>query len=264
MRTSCKRSGLAQLTIQKHVFIGSRSVRLLTYVGLAVMMAVAIAVSYSVSLSYGRGELLNNTSFLYEIPEFGFSFAQIFFGASFIVFVCTEWSSGFIYTTYGATQRPYGFVLAKLVWPLVFAVCVFSALLILLIPIEDVLVSNGTPYGVSFSDPVVWRQIVVANFNLMCSGLFAAGLAFVFRQAASALGTYIAVSLIAPIVFGLIPLQVSEEISKWLPNNLFGYLITRDPEMIPNLNYPLLLVAAAAYPVIALTVGAYVMRRKII
>ena len=201
MRTSYKRAGLAQLTIQKHVFIGSRSVRLLTYVGLAVMMAVAIAVSYSVSLSYGRGEPLNNTSFLYEIPEFGFSFAQIFFGASFIVFVSTEWSSGFIYTTYGATQRPYGFVLAKLVWPLVFAVCVFSALLILLIPIEDVLVSNGTPYGVSFSDPVVWRQIVVANFNLMCSGLFAAGLAFVFRQAASALGTYIAVSLIAPIVF---------------------------------------------------------------
>ena len=90
MRTSYKRAGLAQLTIQKHVFIGSRSVRLLTYVGLAVMMAVAIAVSYSVSLSYGRGEPLNNTSFLYEIPEFGFSFAQIFFGASFIVFVCTE------------------------------------------------------------------------------------------------------------------------------------------------------------------------------
>ena len=47
MRTSYKRAGLAQLTIQKHVFIGSRSVRLLTYVGLAVMMAVAIAVSYS-------------------------------------------------------------------------------------------------------------------------------------------------------------------------------------------------------------------------
>jgi len=162
---------------------------------MAVMMAVAIAVSYSVSLSYGRGEPLNNTSFLYEIPEFGFSFAQIFFGASFIVFVCTEWSSGFIYTTYGATQRPYGFVLAKLVWPLVFAVCVFSALLILLIPIEDVLVSNGTPYGVSFSDPVVWRQIVVANFNLMCSGLFAQGngAAFVLRV--------VGVPVIAHVVF---------------------------------------------------------------
>lgn len=254
----------AQLRIQLHNFIGSPSVRWLIYVGLLIMGGIALAVAYSVSSSYSKGEPLKDSSFLYEISNFGFSFAQIFFGAAFIVFICTEWSSGFIYTTYGATQRPIKFVLAKLVWPLVFAMAAFTVLLIALVPLEDMLLRNGSPYSISLTDVTVWRQIVVGNFDLACSGLFAAGLAFIFRHSASALGSYIAISLIAPIVFGLIPLEISRLISKWLPNNVFGYLITQDPQMVPQLNYPLLYFAAAAYPIVAITMGAIMLRRKVV
>lgn len=45
MRTGCECVGLARLTIQKHIFIGSRSVRFLTHVGLLVMMVAAIALT---------------------------------------------------------------------------------------------------------------------------------------------------------------------------------------------------------------------------
>lgn len=262
MKTIYRTNALGQLKLQYNVFLGSRSIRLLIYTGLVIMFGIALAVAYSVSLSYIEGEPLKGESFLYEISVFGFSFAQIFFGAAIIAFICSEWTSGFIYTSFGATRRPLNYVLSKLFWPLIFSVVLFTLILLMLIPLEDMLVSRGTPYGISLSDPIAWRQILVANFNLACSILLAAGFALIFRQSASALGVYIAISLIAPIVFGLIPLDISESISDWLPNNVFGYLITQDSLILPKLNYPLLVTAAAAYPIIAITLGLMLFKRK--
>lgn len=107
-------STLSDFRLQMIVFKGSRSARLLIYTGLVIMFAIAIAVSYSISLSYSKGEPLEDVSFLYEIPLFGFSFAQIFFGAAIIAYICAEWGSGFIYTTFGASRRPARFIASKL------------------------------------------------------------------------------------------------------------------------------------------------------
>lgn len=263
MTTRYLSSNLSQLKLQRHVFFGSRSVRLLNYVGLLTLFGIALAVSYSVYQSYvQRGEPLEDVSFIYEIPLFGFSFAQIFFGAAIIAYICSEWSSGFIYTTYGATQKPLNFIIAKLVWPVLFALLTLTILLIVTVPLEHFLISRDTPYGISLFDPTVVRQILVANFNLASSVLFAGGLALSFRQTAPALGCYIAVSLIAPIVFGLIPLKISEFISRWLPNSVYNYLNVADPILAEKLNYPLLLGVAAAYPVIAITIGFLRLKRK--
>lgn len=254
----------SELYMQLAVFKGSRSTRLLIYLGLVILFGIAMAVSYSIALSYGKGESLKGTSFLYEVPLFGFSFAQIFFGAAIIAYICAEWESGFIYTTFGASRKPARFIVAKLFWPLAFSVFTFCSTLILAFPLESVLVSQGTPYSVSLGEPVVWRQILVANFNLASSVLFAGGLALIFRHAASSIGAYIAVSLIAPIVFGLIPLEISKTISSWLPNNLYGYLITQDATVIGSLNYPLLFFAASAYPAVAILLGLIRFRRQVV
>ena len=262
MSSQFRNRPFAQTIIQRHVFAGSRSVRLLSYVGLAVVLLAGIAVSYSITSAYAQGEPLQDESFLYEIPLFGFSFAQAFFGVAFIVFFCAEWSSGFVYTTYGASQRPVKFVLAKLVWPTVFIVPIYVISLVFLFFVENILVGNGTPYSVSLSDPIVWRQVFVSTFNLLCAGYFAAGLALILRKSAAAVGIFIAMSIIAPIVFGLIPLRFSEIISDWLPNSLYGFLSTQDPLMTPQLNYPALVVAALAYPCVALAIGAYRMKKQ--
>lgn len=246
---------ISEFDMQRAVFKGSRSTRLLIYVGLIILFGIAMAVSYSIALSYSKGEPLKGTSFLYEVPLFGFSFAQIFFGAAIIAYICAEWDSGFIYTTFGASRKTARFIAAKLFWPLVFSVFTFCLTLIVVVPLECALVSRGTPYSISLGDAVVWRQILVANFNLASSVLFAGGLALIFRRTASSIGAYIAISLIAPIVFGLIPLDISKTISAWLPNNIYGYLITQDPTIIGSLNYPLLLSAAAAYPAVSILFG---------
>lgn len=257
-------STLSDFRLQMIVFKGSRSARLLIYTGLVIMFAIAIAVSYSIALSYSKGEPLEDVSFLYEIPLFGFSFAQIFFGAAIIAYICAEWGSGFIYTTFGASRRPARFIASKLFWPLAFSLSTFFVILMAIIPLEGILVSHDTPYTITLADATVWRQILIACFNLATSVLFAGGLAFIFRHAASAIGSYIAISLIAPIVFGLIPLDISKTISSWLPNNVYGYLITQDPVMTGTLNYPLLFCAAIAYPVISVLVGFVRFKRNVV
>lgn len=256
-------SRFSELRVQGRVLAGYRAVWASIVTGVLVMGGMACAVAFSVRSSYMAGEPLTDTSFLYEISGFGFSFAQIFFGLASIVFICSEWDSGFVYTTYTASQRTLRYVLAKSLPPVLASVGGLFALLVLLAPVEALLLS-GSPYTITLVDPVVWRQVFVQCFTGLCSALFAAGLAFLFRRAAVALGVYIAITLIAPIVLGLIPLEAAEFVSRWLPNNVFGYLTSADAVVVNAVSYPALVTVALGYPVLSLAGGYLLLRRSVV
>ncbi|MDO4901519.1 hypothetical protein [Actinomyces sp.] len=260
---SYKMSRFSELRVQSRVLAGYRVVWACVLTGVVVMGGMACAVAFSVRSSYMSGEPLTDTSFLYEISGFGFSFAQIFFGLAAIVFICSEWESGFIYTTYAASQRPLRYVLTKSLPPVLGSAGVLFALLVVLVPAEALLLS-GSPYTISLADPMVWRQIFVQCFTGVCSALFAAGLAFLFRRPAVALGIYVAITLIAPIVLGLIPLGVAEFLSRWLPNNVFGYLTSADAVVVNAVSYPALVTAAVGYPLLSLAGGYMLLRRSVV
>jgi putative lantibiotic ABC-transport system integral membrane protein len=84
------------------------------------------------------------------------------------------------------------------------------------------------------------------------------------RNSATALGLYISIILIAPIIIGQIPVDTAREIAKWLPNNVFNFLTTNAPNVTATLNYPLLIATAIAYPLAILTIGFLRLRRRVI
>ena len=104
----------------------------------------------------------------------------------------------------------------------------------------------------------------VAILSLVSAVSFAAGIALILRNSATALGLYISIILIAPIIIGQIPVDTAREIAKWLPNNVFNFLTTNAPDAMATLNYPLLIAAAIAYPLAVLEIGFLRLRRRVV
>lgn len=253
----------ASLRMQRHVFFGNRTLILNLLIGLIAMAGMAAAVAMSIANSYQGGQPLDDPEFVRDVAVFGFPFAQVFLGVVAILFVCSEWSSGFIYTTHSALQRPFGFVVAKTVWPALTCAIGTTAMMVLVVPLEGILLA-GTPYSISLFDPGVWRQIGALAFVSASAVGIATGIALMFRNSATSLGAYIALTLIAPIIVGQIPMEAARDIANWLPNNVFGYLTTNNPVTTSQLNYPLLIVAAIAYPLAVLTLGTLRLRRRVL
>ncbi|MDO5092866.1 MAG: hypothetical protein Q4D79_05495 [Propionibacteriaceae bacterium] len=253
----------ASLRMQGHVFFGNRTVLLNVLAGLIAMAGLAGAVAFSVANSYRGGQPLDDPMFVRDIAIFGFPFAQVFLGVAAILFVCSEWSSGFIYTSHSALQQPLGFVVAKAAWPALTCALGSTVMMLLEVPVESWLLSD-TPYSISLLDADVWRQIGALALSTVCAVSFATGIALWLRNSAPALGVYIAVTLIAPIIVGQIPMEAARHLSNWLPNNVFNSLITNNPGVTSTLNYPLVIAAAVAYPLIALTFGAIRLERRVV
>lgn len=253
----------ASLRMQSHVFFGNRTLLLNLAAGLLAMTGLAAAVAFSVTNSFRSGHPLDDPAFVQDIAVFGFPFAQIFLGVVAILFICSEWSSGFIYTTHSAIQRPLSFVVAKTIWPALTCAVGTVAMMVVVVPLESWLLA-GTPYSISLLDAAVWRQIAALAFVTMSAVSFAAGIALILRNSATALGLYISIILIAPIIIGQIPVDTAREIAKWLPNNVFNFLTTNAPNVTAALNYPLLIATAIAYPLAILTIGFLRLRRRVI
>lgn len=253
----------ASLRMQRHVFFGNRTLLLNLAAGLLAMTGLAAAVAFSVANSFRSGQPLDDPAFVQDIAVFGFPFAQIFLGVVAILFICSEWSSGFIYTTHSAIQRPLSFVVAKTMWPALACAVGTVAMMVVVVPLENWLLA-GTPYSILLFDAAVWRQIAALAFVTVSAVSFAAGIALILRNSATALGLYISIILIAPIIIGQIPVDAAREIAKWLPNNVFNFLTTNAPDAMATLNYPLLIAAAIAYPLAVLAIGFLRLRRRVV
>ena len=243
----------ASLRMQRHVFFGNRTLLLNLAAGLLAMTGLAAAVAFSVANSFRSGQPLDDPAFVQEI----------FLGVVAILFICSEWSSGFIYTTHSAIQRPLSFVVAKTMWPALACAVGTVAMMVVVVPLENWLLA-GTPYSISLFDAAVWRQIAALAFVTVSAVSFAAGIALILRNSATALGLYISIILIAPIIIGQIPVDTAREIAKWLPNNVFNFLTTNAPDAMATLNYPLLIAAAIAYPLAVLAIGFLRLRRRVV
>ncbi len=207
-----------QLTRQKGALSGM--------VGAAALLAfIALVAAGGMARSIANESAKITAQQIREAPSLGFTFAQLLLGFSCVVLVTTEWSSGSIMTSIATTQRKSGIVISKALVAAIAAVLsmVLGGAVAVLIAN---LVLSSVGRSLDLGDPLIQRELIGIVAAGALNSLMAIGLAFLIRRTAPALVTYIAITMVAPIALGMIPLDTMREIASYLPLNASGYMMT--------------------------------------
>jgi hypothetical protein len=241
-----------------------RSVRstvwtLLATVGLAIGFGALIGASQMSSwddLDPAERLRFDPTSFSLS----GLFMAQLAVGVLGVLIVTSEYATGQIRATFGATPQRLtvlaakattftGVVLATGVVASFSAFCVGQALF----------ASKGL--DASITDPGVLRAVVGGALYLTGIGLLGVGVGTLLRRTAGATAALVALLFIVPLVTGFLPSSFQETIGKYLPAQagMAIFNVIPDPRALtPWVGFAVLL----AYGAIALAAGALTVTRR--
>lgn len=197
-----------------------RSVRstvwtLLATVGLAVGFGALIGASQMSSwdnLDPGERLRFDPTSFSLS----GLFLAQLAVGVLGVLVVTSEYATGQIRATFGATPQRLTVLAAKAT---TFTAVILGTGLVASFGAfsigQSIFASKGL--DASFSDPGVLRAVFGGALYLAGVGLLGVGLGAILRRTAGAVASLVGLLFILPIVTGFLPSSFQETIGKYLP-----------------------------------------------
>ena len=241
-----------------------RSVRstmwtLLATVGLAVGFGALIGASQVSSwdnLDAAERLRFDPTSFSLS----GLFLAQLAVGVLGVLIVTSEYATGQIRATFGATPQRLTVLAAKATTfvGVVFAtwlVASFSAFFVG----QAIFASKGL--DASIGDPGVLRAVFGGALYLTGIGLLGVGVGSLVRRTAGATAALVALLFIVPIVTGFLPASFQESIAKYLPAQAGMALFNTIPD--PRALTPWTgLAVLVAYGAITLALGGTVLVRR--
>lgn len=234
---------------------------LIGLIGAALLLiAISVVASFGMANSITSGSLEVTDQQIREIPSLGFAFTQLFLGSSFILLVTTEWSSGSIITSVATTQRKSGIVCSKALVSAMFAALSMAAGGVLACLASNIALSSADR-SIDLGDPLVQRELIGLVAAGVLSSLLALGLAFLVRQTALTLVIYIALTIVAPIAFGMFPTTFMQTVSSYLPLNVSGYMMTTGEVPDTGLTLPAAYFTMAAWAVVSVLLGWWRMAR---
>ena len=241
-----------------------RSVRstvwtLLAAVGLAVGFGALVGVSQMSNWD----NLKPNERLLFDPTFFSLSglwLAQLAVGVLGVLIVTSEYATGQIRATLGATPQRVTVLAAKAaaftgVILTIGTVAAFSAFW----TGQGIFASKGL--DVSISEPGVLRAVFGGALYLAAVGLLGIGLGVILRRTAGAVAALVGLLVLAPLVGGFLPASFQESAGKYFPAQagmaVFG--VVPDPRALaPWTGYGVLL----AYVAVALVVGGLLLTRR--
>jgi hypothetical protein len=241
-----------------------RSVRstvwtLLAAVGLAVGFGALVGVSQMSNWD----NLKPNERLLFDPTFFSLSglwLAQLAVGVLGVLIVTSEYATGQIRATLGATPQRVTVLAAKAaaftgVILTIGTVAAFSAFW----TGQAIFASKGL--DVSISEPGVLRAVFGGALYLAAVGLLGIGLGVILRRTAGAVAALVGLLVLAPLVGGFLPTSFQESVGKYFPAQagmaVFG--VVPDPRALaPWTGYGVLL----AYVAVALVVGGLLLTRR--
>lgn len=224
------------------------------------LIAISAVAALGMANSVSSGSLEITDRQIREIPSLGFAFAQLFLGSAFILLVTTEWSSGSIITSVATTQRKSGILWSKALVSIIFAAVSMAAGAVLACVASNVALSSADR-SIDLGDWLVQRELIGLVVAGVFSSLLALGLAFLVRQTALTLVIYIAVTIVAPIAFGMFPTTFMQTVSSYLPLNVSGYMMVTGEVPDTGLTLPEAYFTLAAWAVVSLLLGWWRMAR---
>jgi ABC-2 type transport system permease protein len=131
--------------------------------------------------------------------------------------ITSEYSTGMIRASFSAQPRRLPVIWAKGI-VLAVVVLVVSTATIALAAVLQWAIYQGKGFYVDASDPQVIRALFGNALYITAIALFAYAMGTLMRQSAAAIATVLGVLLVLPLLFGLIPWHVLNDIQPFLPN----------------------------------------------
>jgi ABC-2 type transport system permease protein len=190
----------------------------------------------------------------------GLNVAQICIGVLGILVMTSEYATGVIRLTFGATPQRRLLLGAKvLTFSAVTAVVSLVSCVTVFFICQAILASRHA--GVSITDPGVARAVIGGAVHMVLIGAIAVGLGALVRHTAAAVAILFATLLIVPGLVNLLPAPWNNDITLYLPNSAGAAMsaVVRFPNLLgPTEGFVLLLGYTAA----TLAVAAFAVVRR--
>jgi ABC-2 type transport system permease protein len=210
---------------------------------------------------WSRRSLAEATGFdplLYSLA--GINLAQLSIGVLGVLVMTTEYATGAIKLTFGATPQR-SLVLAAKVTAFSAVVASVSLASCLSAFLLGQAILGPEHEGVSLTDPGVLRAVVGGAAHLVLLGAIAVGVGALLRHTAAAVAVLFAVLLIIPGLVTLLPSPWNDTITKYLPSSAGVAMsaVVRFPNLLSPLGG---LVVLLAYTAVTLAVAGFVLVRR--
>ena len=241
-----------------------RSVRstmwtLVAAVGIAVGFGALVGVSQMSSWDkLDASERLRFDPTFYSLS--GLWLAQLAAGVLGVVVITSEYATGQIRATLGATPQRATVLAAKATafTGVVLATGVVASFVAFWTG-QAIFASKGL--DVSITEPGVARAVVGGGLYLAAVGLLGVGLGTILRRTAGAVAALVGVLVLAPLVGSFLPASFQESIARYFPAQagMAVFSVAPDPRSLsPWAGYGVLLT----YVAVALVVGGFLLIRR--
>jgi hypothetical protein len=232
---------------------------LLAAFGLAIGFGTLVAVTQVNSwdtLDAGERLRFDPTSFSLS----GLFLAQMAIGVLGVLLITSEYATGQIRATLGATPQRLLVLAAK---ALTFTTVVFVVGLVASFSAfgigQGIFSAKGI--GVSLGDPGVLRAVVGGALYLTAVGILGLGLGTILRRSAGAVAALVGLLLVVPLVASFLPSSWNQSVAKYFPAQA-GMAIFRVAPDATALSPWTGFIVLAAYAVASLAAGGLLLNRR--
>jgi len=193
----------------------------------------------------------------------GIFLAQLAVGVLGVLVLASEYATGQIRATFGATPQRTVVLAAKM---LVFVVVVFVVGLVACFAAffigQAILGGSTRLHNASLGDPGALRAVIGGAVYLAVLGALGIGLGTILRRTAGAIAALVGLLLILPILVNFLPSPWNTDIGKYLPlsagNNVFHTAKLTSTDLSLWVGFAVF----CAYAVASLAVGAVLLTRR--
>ncbi|MDA8290555.1 MAG: ABC transporter permease [Actinomycetota bacterium] len=190
----------------------------------------------------------------------GILFAQLAVGILGVLVVTAEYGTGTIRATFAAVPRRQLVLAGKVAVFGSVVLVVGEAVSFAAFGVGQLLLAPTAPTA-ALGDPGVTRAVVGGGLYLLVLGLLALGIAAMVRHTAGAIGAFVAVLLVLPIIVAALPSSIGNALGRYLPANIGVVLLSVAPQQHSFTPWVGLLVLAG-YALAALSVGLVLVIRR--
>jgi ABC-2 type transport system permease protein len=230
---------------------------------LALVVVISIGVSV-LATAETRSHWAPSDAFGFDptrLSLIGLFFAQLVIGVLGILVMSSEYGTGTIRATLSATPRRPLVLLAKVIVFGAVALAASEVVAVLSFLIGQSLLTAPAPHTTLASASAL-RAVLGSGLYLCVLGLLALGLATIIRHTAGAIGAFVAILLVAPIIVSALPISLSNSVERFLPDRIGQTMISLHQDTPNAFSAWVGFAVLCMYAVALLVIGGVMMVRR--
>ena len=151
-------------------------------------------------------------------PLSGFNLAQLAVGVLGVLLIAGEYSAGMIRATLGAVPKRLPVLWAKVSMFTIITLVTMVPISVFTFFVSQRLLS-AQHIQTTWTTPDVARSVIGVGLYLTVVAALAIGLGAIIRNVAGAIGAFVGILLVLPVVASALPQTWGDRVNKWLPSN---------------------------------------------